>query len=83
MNPFSRELALVGMKPNVGTPDRIVRALAGLGALIASVVAPLPLFARVAGLGATGGYLLLTSLIGSCLGYRLIGRSTCAVADRR
>jgi len=71
------------MKHNVGTPDRIVRALAGLAMLACSVMAPLPLLMRVGALGVTGGYLLLSALIGSCLGYRLIGRSTCAIEARR
>jgi phosphate/sulfate permease len=65
------------MNHNVGTSDRIVRALAGLGMMIAGVMAPLPLPVRFGVLAATGGYLVLTSLIGACLGYRLISRSTC------
>ena len=83
LNPFCRELAPVGMKHNVGTADRIARALAGLGLLVSSALAPLPLLLRVAVLGVTGGYLLMTSLVTSCLGYRLIGRSTCPVGARR
>jgi hypothetical protein len=67
------------MKPNVGPSDRIIRALAGLALLLAGALAPLPTLVRFGVLAATGAYLVLTSLIGSCLGYRLMGKSTCAV----
>ena len=30
-------------------------------------------------LGLSGVYVFLTALFGSCLGYRLIGRSTCSL----
>jgi hypothetical protein len=42
-----------------------------------SVMAPLPLAARMATFGAMGAYLLFTALAGICFGYRLMGRSTC------
>jgi hypothetical protein len=71
------------MKHNLGTPDRILRVLVGLAMLASSVLLPLPLVVRVAVLGGTGGYLLLSSLAGSCLGYALIGRSTCRLEERR
>ena len=70
------------MKRNVGTVDRMARALGG-GAMIASgFLTPLPvaLFGALAG---TGGYLLFTAVAGSCLGYRLMGRSTCPLEPTR
>jgi hypothetical protein len=71
------------MKHNVGTSDRIARVLVGLAMLACSVLLPLPLVVRVAVLGATGGYLVVSALVGSCFGYALIGRSTCPLEERR
>ncbi len=71
------------MKTNVGRNDRILRALAAAGLLTCSVMAPLPLALRLGTFGAMGGYLLFTALAGSCLGYRLMGRSTCPAAIKR
>ena len=65
---------------NVGTADRWARAAAASAAGIAGLLlVAWPWWARV-GLGATAVYLLGTALAGSCLGYRLIGRSTCPVS---
>jgi len=65
------------MNMNVGTADRIGRAvLAIAGVALAVVMAQWPLLARVAA-GGTGVYLLATALVGTCLGYRLMGASTC------
>ena len=66
------------MKKNVGSIDRAARALGALGAIVGAFVAPIEMAARV-GLGATGAYMLFTALAGTCLGYRLLGRSTCSV----
>ena len=71
------------MKHNVGTSDRVARAVAGLAMLACSVMAPLPLVVRGGLLGALGGYLLLSALVGSCLGYSLIGKSTCPLEAPR
>ncbi len=70
------------MNKNVGTADRIARAVAGVGMLLCSVMAPLPWAVRVAALGGMGVYMLFTALAGTCLGYRLIGRSTCPIESR-
>jgi hypothetical protein len=67
------------MKKNLGTSDRWLRGLAGSALLLCSFLAPLPLLMRAAGLGSAGVYLLFTALAGTCLGYKLIGRSTCPV----
>jgi hypothetical protein len=69
------------MNKNVGPIDRMIRAVVALTALIAGLVAPVPMAARV-GLGGSGVYLLLTALAGTCLGYRLMGLSTCPTARR-
>lgn len=77
LNPRSRELASLCMKRNVGTVDRIVRALAGLALLGCSAIAPLPWILRAGAIGVPGCYLLLTAIAGSCAGYALLGKSTC------
>ena len=64
------------MKTNVGSIDRALRGAGALGAVLGALLAPVPPLARW-GLGATGFYLLLTALAGTCLGYRLMGLSSC------
>ncbi|WP_394823809.1 DUF2892 domain-containing protein [Pendulispora albinea] len=71
------------MKSNVGRNDRILRGLAGLAMLTCSVMAPMSLAVRVAAFGAVGAYLLVTAIAGTCLGYRLMGRSTCPAMPNR
>jgi hypothetical protein len=70
------------MRKNVGGVDRLFRALGGSALVVCAFLAPVPVWARVAGLGGGGLYLLATALIGSCLGYRLMGRSTCPAEAR-
>ena len=53
-----------------------MRAAAAFAAFGVAAFAPWPLLARAA-LALNGVYLLFTALAGTCLGYRLIGRSTC------
>lgn len=71
------------MTKNLGTLDRFLRLLAVAGLALGAGAAPLPLIARLA-LGASGLYLFGTVFFGTCLGYRLLGLSTCALepADR-
>jgi hypothetical protein len=64
------------LKRNVGDIERIARAAGALGFLVAALLLPVPLWARGVGLG-LGAYLIFTALAGTCLGYRLMGRSTC------
>jgi hypothetical protein len=64
-------------KKNVGSFDRMVRTLAAIALLVAAAMAPLSLTWRLGGLAPTGIYFLFTALSGTCLGYRLMGRSTC------
>lgn len=68
------------MTHNTATWDRIVRLLAGAAMLVGSLFAPFPLLVRVLALAVGGIYMLATALSGTCLGYRLIGFSTCPVA---
>lgn len=65
------------MKKNVGGSDRALRVLGAAAMLMVAVMSPWPLAVRVAGFGAMGMYLLFTAVAGTCLGYRLMGRSTC------
>ena len=67
------------MNKNVGQLDRIFRALAAVAMMIASVFAPLPLPVRVLALGVMGAYMMFPALAGTCLGYRLMGYSSCPV----
>jgi hypothetical protein len=83
LNPFDRALACSGMKRNVGSLDRIMRAVAALAMLACAVMAPLPLVVRACAFGVVGGYLLLSALVGSCAGYSLIGRSTCPASGKQ
>jgi hypothetical protein len=67
------------MKRNVGTTDRLLRAGAGAAMIGCSIVAPFPLLARLLTFGLMGAVLLMSSVAGRCLGYALLGRSTCPV----
>jgi hypothetical protein len=65
------------MTKNVGSVDRIARAVVATGLGFAAIFAPLPFWARALGLGLNAVYLGYTALSGTCLGYRLLGKSTC------
>ena len=67
------------MKKNVARWDKILRALSGVALIVGSFVAPLPVLARILALGGGGVYLIGTALFGTCLGYRLMGISTCPI----
>ncbi|UJR82163.1 YgaP family membrane protein [Sandaracinus amylolyticus] len=66
------------MGRNVGGWDRAARAVGALGMIVCAVIAPMPLVARV-GLVVIALYVTGTALVGTCLGYRLMGKSTCPV----
>jgi Protein of unknown function (DUF2892) len=74
---LAKEMASPDVKHNVGSLDRLARVVVGLALIAVSLFWPGPPLVRFALLDGTGAYLLLTSLLGSCLGYRLMGRSTC------
>jgi hypothetical protein len=64
------------MKLNVGSLDRWLRGVGGLALVAVALVVALPLPLRVLG-GVQGAYLVVTAIVGYCVGYRLLGRSTC------
>jgi hypothetical protein len=65
------------MPRNVGNRDRLVRTLAVLPLAACSVMAPFSLPLRLLAFGLPALYMLFTVLSGTCLGYRLMGKSTC------
>jgi len=70
------------MNKNVGNADRFFRMLAALGLITCAVMAPLPLMVRLGAFGVMGAYLLFTSATARCVGYSLMGRSTCSLEKR-
>ncbi|MCY1019793.1 YgaP family membrane protein [Pyxidicoccus sp. MSG2] len=69
------------MTRNVGNVDRTLRAVAAVGLGVCAVAAPVDGWMRGL-MAAQGLYFLGTALAGTCLGYRLMGRSTCPVSSR-
>jgi len=69
------------MQKNVGSMDRVARSLGALALIVCAFLAPVPLWAQLA-LGTSGLYVLSTALFGTCLGYRLMGMSTCPAEAR-
>jgi hypothetical protein len=65
------------MTKNVGAWDRGLRVVGAAGAAVGAVLAPWPLWVRLGVLGATAVYFLYSAISGTCLGYKLMGRSTC------
>jgi hypothetical protein len=70
------------MKKNLGSSDRLARALGGASLMTCSFLAPLPLAVRMAVFGTMGVYLLMTALVGTCAAYALIGKSSCSPRAR-
>lgn len=65
------------MTKNLGVMDRTLRVVAAGLAGLCAALAPWSPAVRYGVCGATAVYLLWTALAGSCLGYRLLGKSTC------
>jgi hypothetical protein len=65
------------MKRNIGSIDRVVRVAVALALFTAAALSPLSLGVRLLALAAPAAVLLLTALTGRCLGYRVLGMSTC------
>jgi hypothetical protein len=65
------------MTRNVGKMDRTARALVAIPLAACSFLAPFTLEVRLAAFAAPAVYLLATALAGTCLGYLLLGKSTC------
>lgn len=70
------------MQKNVGRLDRVGRGVAALVMATCAVMAPLPIALRIAALAIPALYMAFTALRGTCLGYRLMGVSTCPVSAR-
>jgi hypothetical protein len=69
------------MTKNVGRWDRIARAVGAVGLGVGALSAPLPAWVLLL-FGANAVYLLLTSVCGTCAGYGLLRKSTCAIEGR-
>jgi hypothetical protein len=76
VNPLAREQASPGMMTNVGSWDRAARAVVALGLAMAAALLSVHPAIRAA-LGGSAAYLAFSALAGTCVGYRLLGRSTC------
>jgi len=73
------------MTANMGSADRIIRIVIGLALLIVPFVSGLALFANPIAFWASmivGAVMLLTSVVGFCPLYTLLGVSTCKVRAR-
>ena len=68
------------MTKNLGTTDRILRVVAAAPLTACAFLAPLDAPIRLVAFGGPAAYMLFTALAGTCLGYALMGRSTCPVA---
>jgi hypothetical protein len=69
------------MTQNVGQGDRFARGLVAIPLIACSVFAPFSLEVRLALFAAPALYFCATALAGTCLGYRLLGKSTCPAAS--
>jgi hypothetical protein len=69
------------MMKNVGRIDRAARGLLAIAMLVGACLAPLPAAPRV-GMAALATYFAITVLLGTCLGYRLMGMSSCPRSPR-
>ena len=65
------------MTRNLGSADRILRVSGAVAAAACAVTGPFSPVVRLGLFGGTASYLLLTALVGTCVGYRLMGKSTC------
>lgn len=70
------------MLKNLGTVDRAVRLVGASVAGLLAAVGPLSGGVRLGLFAVLGAYLLFTALSGTCLGYRLMGMSTCSSGRR-
>jgi Protein of unknown function (DUF2892) len=65
------------MAQNLGHFDRLARLLAALPLAACAWLAPFGPAVRASAFGAPALYLVATAFGGVCLGYRLLGKSTC------
>ena len=66
------------MQTNMGTPDRIIRAIVGVAALIGALALGLSSLGGIL-LLIVGGIMAVTAAVGFCPLYRVFGMSTCPV----
>ena len=71
------------MEKNLGMSDRAARGLSVLGLVACGIYSPLPALVRVPVFGVLAVYLLYTALSGTCVGYALLGKTTCSSSVRR
>ena len=64
------------MTRNIGTIDRVLRIVLGLGLIAAAVAGPAEPW------GYIGAVPLVTAVVGWCPAYRLVGLSTCGRRDK-
>jgi hypothetical protein len=69
------------MKKNVGSLERVMRGLMSMAMIVGAFVAAAHVEIRL-GLGIMGVYVGFTALAGTCVGYRLMGLSTCPTEHR-
>jgi hypothetical protein len=65
------------MTKNLGAIDRTLRVLAAVGLGVCALAGPFSWGIRLGIFGLNAAYLLWSALAGSCLGYRMLGKSTC------
>ncbi len=66
------------MKKNIGTFDRIMRALTGMILVALMVFVVMPLWTKII-LGIVALFCFFQALMSWCLFYQLIGKNTCPV----
>lgn len=76
-----KKLVTIGFDKNVGTVDRIIRAVAGIALAGAGWAFGLPTGASI-GLGVLGVMTLATAVLSKCSIYYLLGYSTCPVSGQ-
>ena len=69
------------MQTNVGSTDRIIRALVGIAALIGAVALGIGTGGGIS-LLIVGGIMVVTAAVGFCPLYRVMGMSTCPAPKR-
>jgi hypothetical protein len=84
LDAFSGQTNTFGgiVKQNVGFADRVARGIGALAMFGCAVAAPWPLAVRLLAFSLPAAYLLITALAGTCLGYSLLGKSTCPAPRR-
>ena len=68
------------MRDNVGTIDRVIRAVLGIALVLGALAVSAPLARGALGVGAV--IMLGTALVGVCPVYRVFGLNTCRQARR-